>query len=78
MTTATLSLYKALLKAGIDEETARQVSEDVVTKDEAKTLATKADIANLKADLQRFLFTALVAQAVFVIGITITLIQALA
>ena len=34
MTTATISLYNALIKAGIDEETARVVSEEVTGRNE--------------------------------------------
>lgn len=88
MTTVALSLYEALTKAGIDEEIARRVSEDVVTRDEAKHFATKADITNLKADLstdvtnaksslERFIFTALVTQFAAVIGLVIALIEVL-
>jgi hypothetical protein len=51
MATATIRLYKALVQAGIDEETARQVSEEVVTSEDAKTFATKGDLAELKSTL---------------------------
>jgi len=51
MATAAIRLYKALVQAGIDEETARQVSEEVITSDDAKTFATKGDLAELKSSL---------------------------
>jgi len=51
MATATIRLYKALAQAGIDEETARQVSEEVITSEDAKTFATKSDLAELKSSL---------------------------
>ncbi len=77
MATTTIDLYNALVEAGVDKEKARVAAESVVSRDEAQHFATKADIAELKADLQRFLFVALVTQAVFLIGMTITLIQIL-
>jgi len=51
MATATIRLYKALVQAGIDEETARQVSEEVITSEDAKAFATKSDLAELKSSL---------------------------
>ena len=84
MTTATLELYNALIDAGVDKDKAQSAASAVVTREEATQFASKADIgdlkadiANIKTDLQRFLFVALVGQAVFVIGMTITLIQVL-
>lgn len=51
MTTAAINLYKALVKAGIDEETAKQVSQEVITSEDAKSFATKSDLAELKSTL---------------------------
>ena len=51
MATVAIRLYKALVQAGIDEETARQVSEEVITSEDAKTFATKGDLAELKSSL---------------------------
>jgi hypothetical protein len=53
MTSATIELYKALVSAGVDEDRARQVAEDVVTKDDAKHFATRADAAELRSELSR-------------------------
>ena len=84
MTSATLELYNALVDAGVDKDKAQSAASVVVMREEAAQFATradigelKADIANSKSDLQRFLFMALVGQAVFVIGMVITLIQVL-
>lgn len=77
MSTATIELYNALVKAGIDEDKAKKVAENVVTRDDAQHFVTKADITALEGRLQRFVFTALVTQAVFLVGMTITLIQVL-
>ena len=45
MTTATIKLYKALVAAGVDEETARTVSEEVVIRDQA------IDALNIKMNI---------------------------
>ena len=81
----TYDLYNALLDAGVEKDKAQKAAETVVSRSEAEHFATKADISDLKAqgernksDLQRFLFTALVTQAIFVVGMVITLIQVLA
>jgi hypothetical protein len=84
MTAATLELYKALIAAGVDEKDAKTAANAVVGREESLQFANKTDIAelkieiaNTKTELQRFLFLALVSQAVFVIGMTVTLIQIL-
>ena len=51
MATAAIKLYKALVQAGIDDDAARQVSEEIITSEDAKTFATKADLAELKSTL---------------------------
>ncbi len=82
MTVATLELYKALIAAGVGEKKAKTAANAVIGREEAIQFASKVDIAELKAeianirsDLHRFLSLALVSQAVFVIGMTLTLIQ---
>lgn len=84
MTSATLEIYNALVDAGVDKDKAKSAASVVVMREEAAQFATKSDIgelkaeiANIKTDLQRFLFMALVGQAVFVIGMAITLVQVL-
>ena len=56
-------------------KTARIRDPKVVTSDDAIHFATKSDVTELKSDLQRFLFMALVTQAVFIIGIVVGLIE---
>ncbi len=84
MTVAILELYNALIAAGAEDKKAKTAANAVIGREEAIQFASKADIAELKAeianvktDLQRFLFLALVGQAFFVIGMTLTLIQLL-
>lgn len=75
MSSTTVDLYTALIEAGVEKQKAKQVADKIITTDDAVHFATKADIASLKADLQRFIFVTLVSQAVFVISLTVTLIQ---
>jgi hypothetical protein len=80
MTSATIELYKALVSAGVDEDRARQVAEDVVTKDDAKHFATKADAAELRSELSRLevrFYRALALQTVTIIGAVVGLLQLL-
>lgn len=75
MSSTTVDLYTALIEAGVEEQKAKRVADKIITQDDAVHFATKADIASLKADLQRFIFITLVSQAIFVIGLTVTLMQ---
>jgi hypothetical protein len=84
MTAVTLELYNALIAAGVDEKKAKTAANAVIGREETIQFVGKTDIAelrveiaNIKTDLQRFLFLALVGQAVFVIGMAFTLIQLL-
>jgi len=51
MTQANMELLEALLSAGADEEKARAAAASVAATGE---VATKADLANLRADLVRW------------------------
>lgn len=75
MSSITVDLYNALIEAGVDKDKAQRVTDMIVTRDDAAHFATKADVSELKADLQRFLFTALVTQAIFIIGLVVGLIE---
>ena len=80
MSSATLELYKALVSAGVDETKAKQVAEDVVTRDDAKHLASKVDIADLKTEistLETRLYRAIAVQTVAVVGAVVGLLQVL-
>ena len=52
MSDTTLELYNALIEAGIEKKRAERVAELVISRDEARHLATKSDIADLRADLR--------------------------
>lgn len=51
MSTMVAELYEALKKAGVDDDTARAAAKAVVGVEEKSNLATRADLAELKADL---------------------------
>lgn len=51
MSTMVAELYDALRKAGVDEDTARAAAKAVLGVEARTELATRADLAELKADL---------------------------
>ncbi len=51
MTVLNIELLDALRKAGVDEETARKAAQAVLGVEAKEQLATKADLAELKAEL---------------------------
>jgi hypothetical protein len=52
MTTLVVEIYEALRKAGIEEDLARSAARAVIGAEEKEKLATKADLAELKAELK--------------------------
>ena len=84
MVSVTVELYNALVRAGVEKEKAQRVADEIVTKEDATHFATKADTESVRVEvkesearMQRFIFTALVTQAVFVIGLNASLVVAL-
>ncbi len=80
MSSATLELYKALVSAGVDETKAKQVAEDVVTRDDAKQLASKVDVADIKTELSTLetrLYRAIAVQTIAIVGTVVGLLQVL-
>ena len=78
MTSATIELYKALVGAGLDEDRAKRVAEEVITKGDAKHFATRADAVELKSELSRLevrFYRALAIQTVTIIGAVVGLLQ---
>ena len=73
MPTATIELYNALVQAGVDEEKAKEVAKELVTRDDAQIFATKADIKQLEATL----YKALAVQTITVIAAVVGLLQIL-
>jgi hypothetical protein len=66
MSTMVTELYEALRKVGLDEPSATAAAKAVLSADARTDLATKADLAELKADLTRWTVALFVAQtAVF-------------
>jgi hypothetical protein len=51
MTVLNIELLDALRKAGVDEETARKAAQAVLGVEAKEQAATKADLAELKAEL---------------------------
>jgi hypothetical protein len=52
MSDTTLELYNALIEAGIDQKRAERVAELVISREEAKHLATRSDVGDLRAELR--------------------------
>jgi len=52
MSDTTLEIYNALIEAGIEKKRAERVAELVISREEARHLATKSDIGDLRADLR--------------------------
>ena len=52
MSDTTLEIYNALIEAGIGKKRAERVAELVISREEARHLASKSDIAELRADLR--------------------------
>ena len=52
MSDTTLELYNALIEAGIEKKRAERVAELVISRDEVRHLASKSDIADIRADLR--------------------------
>ena len=80
MSSATLELYKALVSAGVDETKAKKIAEDVITRDNAKHLAFKVDIADIKTEistLETRLYRAIAVQTIAIVGAVVGLLQVL-
>ena len=80
MSSATLDLYKALVSAGVDEAKAKQVAENVVTRDDAKRLASKVDVADIKTEISKLetrLYRAIAVQTIAIVGAVVGLLQVL-
>ena len=52
MSATSIELYNALVDSGIDRKRAERVAQAVVSKEDAKSFATKADIVDLRSDLR--------------------------
>ena len=64
-----VTLYTALVDAGIKKEVAQRVADEVITREQAKEFATKTDIAKLKTDLIMWMIGLLVAHSALIIAV---------
>ena len=73
MTTLNIELLDALKKAGVDEETARAAAKSVLSVDQLDQLVTKADLkaelAELKVDLIKWMAGLIIGAIVAMTGI---------
>jgi hypothetical protein len=73
MTTLNIELLDALKKAGVDEETARAAAKSVLSVDQFDQLVTKADLkaelAELKVDLIKWMAGLIIGAVVAMTGI---------
>jgi hypothetical protein len=73
MTTLNIELLDALKKAGVDEETARAAAKSVLSVDQLDQLVTKADLkaelAELKVDLIKWMAGLIIGAVVAMTGI---------
>ena len=73
----TLSLRKRLRAAGFTEDQAEAVTEVVreASKLDTSALATKADLAELKAEILKWLFGMIGVQTIVILGALVTLVR---
>jgi cation transport ATPase len=55
MTTINQELYEALIAAGAPDDVAKRAAASVISRDDLSQLATKADLAELKSDLIKWM-----------------------
>ena len=64
----------------MEETKAKKIAEDVITRDDAKHLASKVDIAEIKTEisaLETRLYRAIAVQTVAIVGAVVGLLQIL-
>jgi hypothetical protein len=66
MSDTTLELYNALLEAGIEKKRAERVAELVISREEARHLASKSDIADLRVITARLNLLSALCVGIFV------------
>jgi len=73
----TLSLTKRLRAAGFSEDQAEAVTEVVreASKPDTSSLTTKADLAELKAEILKWLFGMIGVQTIVILGALVTLVR---
>lgn len=73
MKTANIELYTILTELGVDKKRAESAVEQIANKDELAKHVTessqKVSLTELKLDIYKFMFVALVTQTVFIVGL---------
>jgi len=75
MTAINQELYEALLAAGSPDDLAKRAAASVLSRDDLNQLATKTDIAELKADLIKWMAGLIIGSVVAMTGIFAALVR---
>jgi hypothetical protein len=75
MTAINQELYEALIAAGSPDDLAKRAAASVLSRDDLNPLATKTDIAELKADLIKWMAGLIIGSVVAMTGIFAALVR---
>ncbi|MGH8587814.1 MAG: hypothetical protein ACREXX_00300 [Gammaproteobacteria bacterium] len=75
MTAINQELYEALIAAGAPDNLAKRAAASVLSRDDLNQLATKTDIAELKADLIKWMAGLIIGSVVAMTGIFAALVR---
>jgi hypothetical protein len=75
MTAINQELYEALIAAGSPDDLAKRAAASVLSRDDLHPLATKTDIAELKADLIKWMAGLIIGSVVAMTGIFAALVR---
>jgi len=75
MTAINQELYEALIAAGSPDDLAKRAAASVLSRDDLNQLATKTDIAELKADLIKWMAGLIIGSVVAMTGIFAALVR---
>lgn len=75
MTAINQELYEALIAAGSPDDLAKRAAASVLSRDDLNQLATKTDIAELKADLITWMAGLIIGSVVAMTGIFAALVR---
>jgi hypothetical protein len=75
MTAINQELYEALIAAGSPDDLAKRAAASVLSRDDLNQLSTKTDIAELKADLIKWMAGLIIGSVVAMTGIFAALVR---
>jgi hypothetical protein len=75
MTAINRERYEALIAAGAPDDLAKRAAASVLSRDDLNPLATKTDIAELKADLIKWMAGLIIGSVVAMTGIFAALVR---